>query len=243
MSRSVAGMVGEFHAALGQRYGGGSIADSALRIRLHTEENAELVESLRDGDLVNTARELADVVYVAYGTAYSLGFDLDAVLVEIHRAAMSKVDRPGGPILDADGKVLKPPGFVPPAVARVIAESPCPCCRGDRATVCDACGEHACWVGTRRTPPGPGDLVATYSRREVTIRRVEFDVPSDSPWGACWPEVCKAAAAAIAELRAAGRLGPDEAPADDLIRVFPRDDSVVVAYELRTPAPRTAVWQ
>lgn len=23
----------------------------------------------------------------------------------------------------------------------------CPCCLGDPGTVCDACGEHACWAG------------------------------------------------------------------------------------------------
>jgi hypothetical protein len=28
-----------------------------------------------------------------------------------------------------------------------VSELPCPCCMGDPATVCDACGEHCCWAG------------------------------------------------------------------------------------------------
>jgi predicted HAD superfamily Cof-like phosphohydrolase len=75
-----AAMLAEFHDALGQPYGHGNIADSTLRIKLHREETKELIEALRDGDRVAIAQELADVVYVAYGTAHSLGLELDVPL-------------------------------------------------------------------------------------------------------------------------------------------------------------------
>ena len=28
-----------------------------------------------------------------------------------------------------------------------MSATPCECCQGDPDTVCDACGEHACWAG------------------------------------------------------------------------------------------------
>lgn len=116
---TVANMLTEFHAAFGQPFGHGDINNSALRIRLHLEENRELIEALMEGDLVGTARELADVVYVAYGTAHSLGIPLDAVIAEVHRANMSKFG-PDGPVYDEGGKVLKGPNFRPPDVASLL---------------------------------------------------------------------------------------------------------------------------
>ncbi len=113
-------MLTEFHQAFGQPFGHGDIADSRLRIALHLEENRELIEALLAGDLTATAHELADVVYVAYGTAHSLGIPLDRVIVEVHRANMSKIG-PDGPKYREDGKLLKPPSFRPADVAAVLS--------------------------------------------------------------------------------------------------------------------------
>lgn len=74
---SPAAMLAEFHVALGQPFGYGDIADSSLRIALHREETRELIAALRSGDRVAIAQELADVVYVAYGTAHVVGLVLD----------------------------------------------------------------------------------------------------------------------------------------------------------------------
>lgn len=112
----------DFHGAMGQPFGGGGIEESELRIRLHREETQELVEALEAEDLAAAARELADVVYVAYGTAYSLGIPLDLVFAEVHRANMSKIG-PTGPLFREDGKVLKPDGFIPPDVERVLRDA------------------------------------------------------------------------------------------------------------------------
>lgn len=78
--------------------------------------------------------------------------------------------------------------------------------------------------------------MATYSRRERVTRTVEFTVPAAPPHGACWTEVAKAVSAAVKELRDAGRIGPHDDPQDDMIRIRPGDDEVVVSYETEGPA-------
>ncbi|UQX01898.1 hypothetical protein [Streptomyces sp. RerS4] len=70
----------------------------------------------------SVAPELADVVYIAYGTALVHGIDLDAVLAEIHRADMSKPGPDGRPTLREDGKVLKGAAYRPPRVADVLRD-------------------------------------------------------------------------------------------------------------------------
>jgi hypothetical protein len=78
------------------------------------------------GDLQGIAQELADVVYVAYGTALTYGIPLDAVLAEVHRANMSKLDADGKPLLRDDGKVLKSELYRAPDVAAVLARQETP---------------------------------------------------------------------------------------------------------------------
>jgi NTP pyrophosphatase (non-canonical NTP hydrolase) len=90
----------------------------ALRRTLLEEEHEELLEALEGGDPTQIARELADVVYVVYGTAWVHGIDLDAALDEIHRAAMQKMD---AGVRRGDGKIIKPPGFVAPDMSLAVA--------------------------------------------------------------------------------------------------------------------------
>jgi predicted HAD superfamily Cof-like phosphohydrolase len=56
------------------------------------------------------AKELADVLYVVYGTADLLEIPLEAVFAEVHRSNMSKVVD-GEVIRREDGKILKPAGY------------------------------------------------------------------------------------------------------------------------------------
>jgi len=113
-----AAMLAEFHDALGQPYGHGSIADSTLRIKLHREECKELIEALRSGDRMSIAQELADVVYIAYGTGHSLGLELDVPL-EPSYPARDAADRLTGETL---GLILALLGQVPEDVATSLAE-------------------------------------------------------------------------------------------------------------------------
>lgn len=93
-----------------------------LRVALLREEVDEFARATEDGDIVGIADALADIVYVAYGSAVTYGIDLDAVLAEVHRANMSKLDRSGQPVYRADGKVAKSSRYAPPDVRRVLAE-------------------------------------------------------------------------------------------------------------------------
>lgn len=117
---TAAEMLAEFHALFNYE----RTADPSLRLKLHQEEHEELVEALEEGELEAIARELADVVYVAYGSAWSLGIDLDAALREVHRANLSKLDDEGKPVYREDGKVLKGPNFRPPDLRLALEGHP-----------------------------------------------------------------------------------------------------------------------
>jgi predicted HAD superfamily Cof-like phosphohydrolase len=99
---------------------------AAARQRLLDEEVGEVAEASAAVQaepsprrLAELARELADVVYVAYGTAITYGIDLDAVIAEVHRANMSKLGDDGQPLM-RNGKVQKGPNFRPPDLANLF---------------------------------------------------------------------------------------------------------------------------
>ncbi|MBC9820100.1 nucleotide pyrophosphohydrolase [Terrabacter sp. MAHUQ-38] len=126
----VAAQVHAFHRAFGLPRANTpsveSVTDEVLRLRerLLDEETAEFAVASHRRDLVGMADALADIVYVAYGTAVTLGLDLDLILDEVHRSNLSKLDERGRPVLRHDGKVLKSPRYSPPDIAAVIAEQP-----------------------------------------------------------------------------------------------------------------------
>ncbi|WP_328678114.1 hypothetical protein OG226_14900 [Streptomyces sp. NBC_01261] len=124
MSSSPADLVREFHLAFGldARTTPTEVAPdlAAHRGELLAEEAAEVTEVSVSGPLDRLAHELADVVYVAYGTALVHGFDLDAVIAEIHRANMTKIGPDGEIARRADGKVLKGEYYEAPDVSGVL---------------------------------------------------------------------------------------------------------------------------
>ncbi|MFI5962434.1 MazG nucleotide pyrophosphohydrolase domain-containing protein [Streptomyces asoensis] len=124
MSASPADLVREFHHAFGLDVRSTPTRVSprlaAHRGELLAEEAAEVAEVSVTGPLDRLAHELADVVYVAYGTALVHGLDLDAVLAEIHRSNMSKLGPDGQVSRRADGKVLKGEHYEAPDVSAVL---------------------------------------------------------------------------------------------------------------------------
>lgn len=119
LSISVASLVEEFHLAFGLPVSARATADlpvylTDLRKRLLAEETEELSEAIDRHNLEEIAGELADVLYVLYGTAITFGIDLDEVVAEVHRSNMSKLDKEGNPTIREDGKVLKGPNYAPP---------------------------------------------------------------------------------------------------------------------------------
>ena len=119
--------VKDFHRAFGQRIGEvpavpESIDERALRMSLLEEEFDEYLEAEENADIVEIADALADIIYIALGTAVSYGIPLDKVFEEVHRSNMAKlVD--GKVLRRADGKVQKPEGWTPPDIAGVLKKS------------------------------------------------------------------------------------------------------------------------
>lgn len=94
--------------------------------KLITEEYNELREAmgfremggdkwLSKANLPEVADAIADLIYVAIGTAHEFGIPLQAIWDEVHAKNMTKV-------LPADpgGKIAKPPGFVPPDCEAIL---------------------------------------------------------------------------------------------------------------------------
>ncbi len=91
-------------------------ATRALRVRLIQEEFDELKDALGKEDLVSVAKEIADLLYVVYGTAVSYGLDMEPVFQEVHRSNLSKV----GGYKRADGKWVKPPTYSPACLEPIL---------------------------------------------------------------------------------------------------------------------------
>ena len=99
----------------------------ALRQKLIAEEYREVMEAFgqisearrgrEDAALASLAHELADLLYVVYGSLISCGVEPDEVFAEVHRANMHKA---GGPRRE-DGKQMRPPDWKPANVAAVLA--------------------------------------------------------------------------------------------------------------------------
>jgi predicted HAD superfamily Cof-like phosphohydrolase len=113
-------MVEEFHRkfeiAIGQRPSVPDEATCQLRVRLIQEEFDELKEAMGAQDLVGVAKELADLLYVVYGTAVAYGMDMDPVFREVHRSNLTKV----GGYKRADGKWVKPLTYSPAQVEPLL---------------------------------------------------------------------------------------------------------------------------
>jgi len=113
----------DFHKAFGQKVGDKpelpDINERGLRMKLLREEFEEYMEAEEENDLVEIADALADLIYIACGTAVSYGIPLDKIYDEVHRSNMSKlVD--GKPIYREDGKVMKPEGWSPPDIKGIL---------------------------------------------------------------------------------------------------------------------------
>lgn len=93
-----------------------------LRLDLILEETRELLEATMVEDIVEVSDALADLIYVAVGAALEFGIPLDKVWDEVQRSNMAKVDPETGRVKRrADGKILKPDGWQPPDIAKVLA--------------------------------------------------------------------------------------------------------------------------
>lgn len=117
-------MVKEFHETYGLPVANSPGHPSEDRVKLRrdliSEEYWEYDRAVDTGDLINLAQELADLLYVTYGAALEYGIDLDAVVAEVHRANMSKLDVDGSVIRREDGKILKGPAYKEPNIEAIL---------------------------------------------------------------------------------------------------------------------------
>lgn len=116
--------VKNFHIAFGQRVGEKpelptNTQERDLRKKLLQEEFDEYNQAEQEGDIVEIADALADIIYIACGTAVAYGIPLDKIFNEVHRSNMAKLVN-GQPIYRADGKVLKPEGWTAPDIKGVL---------------------------------------------------------------------------------------------------------------------------
>jgi predicted HAD superfamily Cof-like phosphohydrolase len=116
---------------------------ATLRARLIVEETGEFCDALVKGDIAEIADALADLQYVLLGAAVSFGIDLEPVWDAVHGANMEKFKQcactqegDGDAALrcsicngqgyiairDAGGKVVKPAGWQPADIAKVLAQ-------------------------------------------------------------------------------------------------------------------------
>ncbi len=65
---------------------------SEHRYQLMNDEVQEYLEGTKKSDIVNIAKELADILYTVYGTILEHGLQekMDAIFEEVHRSNMSK---------------------------------------------------------------------------------------------------------------------------------------------------------
>lgn len=103
----------------------GQAKTTELRLALIREEFKEVADELLDamsgtGNLPHLAKELADLLYVVYGTAEVFEIPLQAVFNEVHLSNMSKLGENGEVLRRADGKILKGPRYFEPDIERIL---------------------------------------------------------------------------------------------------------------------------
>ena len=96
--------------------------DIELRHRLMAEENEEYLEAAKEGDLVEVADALGDMLYILCGTILKHGMQdkIEEVFNEIQRSNMSKLDKDGQPIYREDGKVMKSDQYFKPDLKSIL---------------------------------------------------------------------------------------------------------------------------
>ena len=96
--------------------------DIQLRFDLLKEENNEYIEAAKNGDMIEVADALGDLMYILFGTIMKHGMQHKIVEVfeEIQKSNMSKLDVDGKPIYREDGKVLKGPNYFKPDIKTIL---------------------------------------------------------------------------------------------------------------------------
>jgi len=122
MMSAVGSMVKAFHTKMGLSsranvYPNDEVPVDLAEFRqgLLQSEVDELQQAVSENDLVEIADALADIIYVAYGTALTYGINVDEVLYLVHQSNMTK-----SPPTTPGGKAVKGPDYRAPDVSTEI---------------------------------------------------------------------------------------------------------------------------
>lgn len=99
----------EFHESTGK------FKDSLNLIASHSDRRPDLREKAEHA-LAHMLKEACDVVYTAIAPFVAMGIDFDEAFRRVHESNMAKDPALRGP----NGKILKPPGWEPPALVDLV---------------------------------------------------------------------------------------------------------------------------
>jgi len=119
--------VEKFHATFGldiQHVPNANLSKEKIQLRydLMKEENSEYFIAAKNGDLIEVADALGDMLYILCGTILEHGmqYKIEEVFNEIQRSNMSKLGANGKPIYREDGKVMKGPNYFKPNIKEIL---------------------------------------------------------------------------------------------------------------------------
>lgn len=91
--------------------------------KLITEEYAEFIEAVGEGNAEHQLKELCDLLYVAFGYGIQRGWDMEVAFNRVHASNMSKLDKDGKPIYNEHGKVQKSELYFSPNLKDLVCET------------------------------------------------------------------------------------------------------------------------
>jgi predicted HAD superfamily Cof-like phosphohydrolase len=95
-------------------------SQSSLYYKLIVEEFWELKKAFEEKDLVEIADACADLKWVIEGLEHTLELPQQDIWNEVARSNLSKISPTGKVLKREDGKVLKPEGWSPPDIKKIL---------------------------------------------------------------------------------------------------------------------------
>lgn len=103
---------------------GKSEQTATLYLELINEEMNELSEAVEGGNDVATLDAICDTIWTLIGYAHAKGYPIETAWDSVALSNLRKIDlRTGKVNRRADGKVLKPEGWKPPDISRILDDA------------------------------------------------------------------------------------------------------------------------
>jgi len=97
---------------------------SCLYLELINEEINELSEAVEGGNDVAALDAICDTMWTLIGYAHAKGYPIETAWDAVALSNLRKIDLKTGKVnRRADGKVLKPEGWKPPDIARILDDA------------------------------------------------------------------------------------------------------------------------